>query len=289
MIRDLILRFAVQGLLPARFFAPAPPSAAQLAPRTGRLRVEIVSHCWIYHHLHAYQLSSLALFPPREVDVTMTVFHSDADRSTVELLRYFGAMDVPGVDWNWQPLPERELLRRAIGRNRAALASRADWLWFADCDLMFRDDCLDSLARRLQGSRDALCYPHQEFVTPLLPPDHPLLSAAAVAPRVVDVDASLFAPRRITRAVGAYQIVHGDVARATGYCAALPSYQVPTDRWRKTYEDRAFRWLLRTEGVPVAVPGIHRIRHSEKGRYTGGSTTNWIRRQVRRIKSVLTE
>lgn len=285
MIRDLFLRFAVQGLLPARLFAPAPPAAADLAPRTGRLNLEIVSHCWNYHHLHAYQLSSLVLFPPRDVDVTMTVFHSAADRATVELLRYFGAMDVPGVDWNWRPLPESELLRRAIGRNRAALASHADWVWFADCDLMFRDDCLDSLASRLQGSRDSLCYPQQEFVTPLLPPGHPLLSAAAGAPCVVDVDASLFAPRRITRAVGAYQIVHGDVARATGYCAALPSYQVPTDRWRKTYEDRAFRWLLRTEGVPVAVPGIHRIRHSAKGRYTGGRITNWIRRQVRRIRS----
>ncbi len=289
MIRDLFLRFAVQGLLPARLFAPPPPSTSELTPRTGRLTLEIVSHCWNYHHLHAYQLSSLVLFPPRDIDVTMTVFHSGADHGTSGLLRFFGGFDVPGVTWNWRPLPEAELLRRAIGRNRAALATRADWVWFADCDLMFRDGCLDALASGLQDRRDLLCYPRQELVTRLLPADHPLLTAAVEKPRVVDVDVSLFSPRPITRAVGAYQIVHGDVARAMGYCAALPDYQLPADRWRKTYEDRAFRWLLRSEGVPVDIPGIHRIRHSAKGRYTGGRTVNWVRRGVRRLKSAVVE
>lgn len=289
MIRDLILRFAVQGLLPARLFAPPPPSSADLTPRTGRLTIEIVSHCWNYHHLHAYQLSSLVLFPPRDTDVTMTVFHSDADHATTALLRFFGELEVPGVTWNWCPMPAAELMRRAIGRNRAALATRADWVWFADCDLMFREGCLDALASGLQGRQDVLCFPRQEFVTPLLPADHPLLTAAADQPRVVDVDSGMFSPRTITRAVGAYQIVHGDVARAMGYCAALPSYQLPTDRWRKTYEDRAFRWLLRSEGVPVEVPGIHRIRHSAKGRYTGGRAMTWVRRSVRRAKAAMTD
>lgn len=288
MIRDLFLRFAVQGLLPAGLFAPPPPTPAALTPRTGRLALEIVSHCWNYHHLHAYQLSSLVQFPPRELDVTVTVFHSPTDQGTVALLRYFGAIGIPGVTWNWRPLPEAELMRRAIGRNRAALATRADWVWFADCDLMFRDACLDTLAEELQGRRDPLCFPRQESVTALLGADDPLLSAAAAAPGLVDIDPSRFTPRPISRAVGAYQIVHGDVARAVGYCAALPAYQVPTDRWRKTYEDRAFRWLLRTEGVAIEVPGIHRIRHSVKGRYTGGRTMTWVRRSVRRLKSTLT-
>lgn len=289
MIRDLFLRFAIHGLVPARLFAPPPPSPSELTPRTGRLTLEIVSHCWNYHHLHAYQLSSLVLFPPRDIDITMTVFHSDADRGTTDLLGFFGGMDVRGVTWNWRPLPEAELMRRAIGRNRAALATRADWIWFADCDLMFRDDCLDALGSRLQGKRDALCFPRQESVTPLLTAGHPLLTAAMVEPRVVDVETSLFSPRPITRAVGAYQIVHGDVARAMGYCATLPFFQSPADRWRKTYEDRAYRWLLRSEGVPMDIPGIHRIRHAAKGRYTGGRAMNWARRSVRRLKVALTE
>ncbi len=282
-----MIRSAIQGLLPAGLFAPPPPDRSTLAARTGRLTLEIVSHCWNYHHLHVYQLSSLVLFPPRGVDVTMTVFHTQEDAGTVALLRHFGAMEVAGVHWNWRPLPRPELLRRAIGRNRAALETRADWIWFADCDLMFRDRCLDTIGERLQGRRDLLLYPDRESCTPLLPADHPLLRAAQAGPSVVDVDPTQFIQRPIVRAVGAYQIVHGDVARAIGYCAGLHGYLEPTERWRKTYEDRAFRRLLRTEGIPIEVPGIHRIRHLAKGRYTGGRMTNWIRGTIRRVKAAL--
>jgi hypothetical protein len=272
-------RLAAGGWVPARWFNRALPAVDQRAARTGRLHVEVVSHCWRYAHLLAYQLSSLVRFPPRDVDVTMTVFHAAEDERTVALLACFGAIAVPHVRWNWQVLPPERLFRRAIGRNLAALASRADWVWFTDCDLMFRAGCLDTLGARLQGRRDALVYPSVERVTDLLTEDDPMLSHDA--PAVVDIDDTAFTAKHPTRATGPLQITHGDVARALGYCAPIGYYQQPAERWCKAHEDRAHRWLLESQGVPVDVPGVYRIRHLFKGRYTEGSAVSRVRTELR--------
>lgn len=289
-VRELLLRVAASGFAPARFFLPSLPDRDALAARTGPLKLEIVSHCWNYSHLLAYQLSSLVNHPPSSGSARMTVFYSPEDRRTAALLEFFATFQVPGVSWNWQPLEKSRLFRRAIGRNRAARATDADWIWFTDCDVIFHRGCLDALIDQLQGRRDLLVYPRQEHCTPLLPETHPMLTAAAAdEPRLVEIDPSQFTPRTRSRATGPMQITHGDVARAVGYCESLPVYHEPTDRWRKSYEDRAFRWLLRTPGAALDVPGVYRIRHASKGRYRVGHPTARIRGTIRRIGSRLHE
>lgn len=278
-VRLAFWRAAASGWVPARWFNRGLPPVGTRAARTGRLQIEVVSHCWRYAHLLTYQLSSLVHFAPREVDVTMTVFHAPEDAQTVELLAFFGAIEVPGVRWNWQPLPKEALFRRAIGRNRAALASRADWVWFTDCDLMFRAGCLDALGAALQGRRDALVYPRIERVTDLLTEDDPRLRHDA--PALVDIDDTQFTPREPGRATGPLQITHGDVARALGYCAPIAYYQQPAAAWCKAHEDRAHRWLLETPGVPIDIPGVYRIRHVFKGRYAEGSAVSRVRSGLR--------
>jgi hypothetical protein len=278
-LRGTFWRVAASGWVPARWFNRALPPPEQRQARTGRLHVEVVSHCWRYAHLLVYQLSSLVRFPPRDVDVTMTVFHSPEDEPTVRLLEFFGATSVPHVRWNWQARPKQMLFRRAIGRNEAALASRADWVWFTDCDLMFRDGCLDELGRQLQGRRDALVYPRVERITELLTEDDPRLRQDA--PRVVDIDDEAFTPREPGRATGPLQITHGDVARALGYCKPIAYYQQPAERWCKAHEDRAHRWLLETQGTPLDVPGVYRIRHLVKGRYGDDSVVTRVRTGLR--------
>ena len=78
------------------------------------------------------------------------------------------------------------------------------------------------------------------------------------------------------------QITHGDVARACGYCETIGIYQKPADRWRKTFEDRAFRWLMGTQGTALEVPGACQIRHAVKGRYKQDSFISTIRMFIRR-------
>lgn len=278
--QQLFWRAAAGGWLPARLFNRALPTPEQRAARRGRLHIEIVSHCWRYEHLLAYQLSSLVRHPPREVEVTMTVFHAVEDEPTVQLLAFFGAQTVPGVHWNWQRLPPPQLFRRAIGRNRAALASRADWVWFTDCDLLFGPGCLDGLGAALQGRRDALVFPRVEQITELLADDDPRLQRGA--PVVVAADGLHFEPHEPGRATGPLQVTHGDAARALGYCAPIAYYQQPASRWRKAHEDRAHRWLLQTAGTAIDVPGVYRIRHAAKGRYVQGSTMSRLRGWLRR-------
>lgn len=279
------LRLAAGGWVPARWFEPGVPPPEARAARVGRLKIEIVSHCWNYSHFMVYQLSSLVNHPPRDVEVILTVYHSPEDGRTVELLDFFGKRAVPGVTWNWRPLPKESLFRRAIGRNEAALGTKADWIWFTDCDLMFREGCLDELAALVQGRKDALVFPRIERCTALLPGEDPLLQAGRGKPRVVDIEGEQFTERECTRATGPLQITHGDVARACGYCQVLKYYQKPSPVWCKAYEDRAFRWLLRTQGTPLDIPGVYRIRHVEKGRYTGGSLNTGVRSRIRRLTS----
>ncbi len=287
-IEESLIRVAMAGLVPARWFQePADPSA--YAARTGVLTIEIVSHCWRYAPLLACQLSSLVRFPPTRARVRMTVFHAPDDADTCALLGYFGGIVAPGVAWNWQALPQGELFRRSIGRHRVARATTADWVWYTDCDILFHRDCIDTLADRLQGRRDPLTYPEQERVTALLAADDPLLCRRE-APGLVDIDPARFRPMdNPPKAKGAYQIVHGDAARACGYCGSIAVFQRPAARWAKTYEDRAFRWLLGFNGVGLDVPGIYRIRHRHKGRYGDGGALAALRGGIRRAKAGIRE
>lgn len=287
--KELFFRAAASGVVPARLFQPAVPPVEARTARTGELTIEIVSHCWKYQHLLAYQLSSLVLYPPTRVSVRMTVFFSPEDEGTAALLRFFGARQVPGVSWNWRPLERTHLMRRAIGRNIAARETRADWIWFTDCDVVFDQGSLDSLIAQLQGRRDALVHPREEHCTPLLAEQDPMLTAAADEPRIVEINRERFTPRSCSVAKGPMQITHGDVARACGYCDSLSVYQTPSDRWRKAYEDRAFRWLLRTQGVGLDIPGVYRIRHASKGRYRKDRPSARLRGGVRRFESWLRE
>lgn len=279
-----LLRLAAGGLAPARWFTPAPPVEQDRAARTGRLSLEIVTHCWGYSPLLAYQLSSLVLYPPTCLDVTMTVFHAAEDGDTVDLLEYFRAQQVRGVSWNWQVLDKGRLFRRSIGRNLAARATDADWLWFTDCDVVFHAGCLDALSKALQGRRNALVFPREENCSFLLEPTDRMLRAAAGKPCIVDIDTARFTPEPVNRATGPLQIAHGDVARACGYCDSLDVYQKPSRKWAKAHEDRAFRWSLRTQGTPVDVPGVYRILHASKGRYQGNRLSNALRLLNRRMR-----
>ncbi|QKX16170.1 glycosyltransferase family A protein [Microbulbifer sp. YPW1] len=276
------LRLAASGLVPASLFQKPLPSRSERAARTGILDIEIVSHCWQYSHFLIYQLSSLALYPPTRATVTMTVYYNGEDTRTAAVLDFFGKQQVPGVTWNWRELPKESLYRRAIGRNEAALATKADWIWFTDCDLMFREHCIDQLAELLQGRQDSLVFPSRERITSLLADDDPMLNFDPAELRVIDIDDSRFVEQTRDRATGPLQIAHGDIARAGGYCDSLTYYQKPADSWCKAHEDRAFRWLLGTQGEPLDIPGVYRIRHVSKGRYTGSKLNTQIRSSVRK-------
>jgi len=269
----------VGTLFPVSWFGPKAPAAHELSVPSGKIKLEIVSHCWQYSHMLNFQLSSLVNYVPKNIELRYTLFHSSEDHKLLELIERFDAMSIENISWNWQSIPKTHLFRRAIGRNSAALSSTADWLWFSDCDLIFHKDCLDSLATALHGRQERLVFPQQEFITDLLPAEHAMLNQNPK--QNVDIDESLFTPNAIHKAKGAFQIVHGDVARQCGYCKDMSLYQQPSRVWRKTFEDSMFRRLIESEGVPIHVNGLHRIRHQEKGRYASGTKLSRLRKNIR--------
>ena len=286
-LKEFLLRFAASGYFPAKVFIKNQPVKQQLAIVNDNIKLEIVSHCWNYARFFVYQLSSLVKYPPTNMQVRFTVFYSAEDVATTKLLQHFQGIVVPNVEWNFQCLPTPLLLRRAIGRNHAAKNTAADWIWFTDCDTVFHENCLDALEQQLKGRQDILVFPDTMLATPLLTEEDPMISAGKDKTELMEVDTSKFKPKKFDRATGPIQIVHGDAARACGYCDDLPVYQTPKFRWTKTYEDRAVRWLLGTQGTPIQVPNLLVIRHAEKGRYKEDSKLSLLRKTIRRIKSAL--
>ena len=272
----LLHRFAVSGLLPVSWFRRVDPARVPRSKRRGRLHLEIVSHCWRYGHLLVYQLSSLVHHRSTRLDITMSVYYCPEDEATRRVLRFFGDLRVPGITWDWRALPKESLFRRAIGRNLAAKRTEADWIWFTDADIVFQEGCLDTLAGLLQGRDEALLFPETMLRSALLPDGHALLRRGREGPALLRAPPETFTLRRgpVDRALGPCQITHGDIARACGYCEAIPLFQRPVRGWRKCLDDALFRWVLDTPGHPLDLPGVCQIRHLAKGRY--GEAAPWL-------------
>ena len=129
-----------------------------------------------------------------------------------------------------------------------------------------------------------LVFPRIGLGTALFEDDAEILERGREGPALLEIPLEEFTPYGGPRskAKGPYQIMHGDVARACGYCADVGLYQRASDRWRKTYEDRAFRWLVGSQGVALDVPGACQIRHVAKGRYKQGSAFSRLRTMIRK-------
>ena len=56
-VLNLFYRAAVSGALPVSWFRDVDPVTVEKAKKTGKLDLEIVSHCWRYGHFLTYQLS----------------------------------------------------------------------------------------------------------------------------------------------------------------------------------------------------------------------------------------
>lgn len=155
--------------------------------------------------------------------------------------------------------------------------------------MLFEAGCLDTLTQAVQGRRDALVYPLEEHCTPLLPDDAPLLAAGRRGDAVLNIGNMPLQIRPRKHATGPLQIAHGDVCRAVGYCRSIAIYQTPSPVWTKAHEDGAYRWLVRSKGVGLPIPGVVRIRHLAKGRYTGSAFNSRLRARIRRTQMRLRE
>lgn len=230
--------------------------------------LEIVVHAYAevldqYAHLLRFQLSSLVLHPPRVPTKITVCFTPRDERVGITLARFAGKLSL-----NPLPMLPEELFRRAIGRNRAALASNADVVFFTDVDYCFYDGCLDSLWAQWKKleSRPSLLWVrelqiHKDHATG----DALIMWARKSNDDLLTINPADFTPKRIARAIGGLQIVSGDDARKYGYLNDRPQWRQPvTTPFGSFRDDVIFRKMCSSRGElkSVVLPGLYRLRHS---------------------------
>lgn len=226
---------------------------------------EIVTHCWRYSKVLAWQLNSLrtSWLWRDDVQLTVLVAPRDEDPATHDLLeahQYWAELRVIVQ-------PRAELFVRAIGRHQRALATEARWLWHCDADYLL----LPSVFQALEGLDPAdpahrLVYPRHVWISQTHAIGQEYLERGPVERPFSGLD---FARRRTGKAIGGIQIVPGQVAREVGYCPSR-RYQRPAptaELFLDTRSDRAFRVGLGTPGTAVDLPGVYRLRHERAGRF----------------------
>lgn len=226
-----------------------------------------------YAALLAYQLSAIVRRPPSRAELLVTICCAPPrdDRATAAVIDHFAPLLRSVVDFRPLQLPVSELMRRAIGRNRVALATKADWCWFSDCDQLIFGKAFDALANLLPAVRTDLAFPRtvhkhrSHAIGDRYVAEYADQFAATGGPVVVDIDPVDFEPVDHDRAIGGLQISRGSRLREIGYCRDLPQFQRPEAVWMQTKEDVVFR---KTIGIatPIDIPGIYRIRHGRAGR-----------------------
>lgn len=227
--------------------------------------VDIVTHAWSgpnaqYARLLAWQIRSLIEYPPR-CNARLEIFSCPDDQPTVDVIERGIAAGAPiAVSWRTRPY----LLQRPIGRNQAAISTRADVVIFADCDYLYGPGCLDSLAQVLDRP-ERLFFPRQTLISR----DHATGDAYLARDPADGIDPADFIPKIERKAIGGIQIVRGETAREHGYCGHLAKYQRPAPDDCQTIigfgADSAYRWQMETPGTPIDVPNLYRLRHSVTG------------------------
>lgn len=230
--------------------------------------LHVVTHCYSvqipdFAHLLTAQLSSLYLCPPARHEVLVTVVTSEDDAVVRACVRDFRDRyrdaDKP-VQIEELVLPHLELFRRAIGRNIVAKRSKADVVWWADCDYAVNSGFVDYMLECRWPSH--LVFPSQVMVHN----SHEAGDAeiARIKPgQLHHLDRAPFKPQRIRVCIGGLQFAQGDLARK-GYLDNT-RWTKPLDKFgsgfRDTTEDKIYRGAV-LDATPITTPQIFRLRHS---------------------------
>lgn len=244
--------------------------------------IEIVSHCYAtelpqYAAMLVYQASSLVLHKPKQCKVCLSVcVWGDIDDQPYPEIRDIcvgkvlpwtkKTLSAHDISWLICYMTKGELGRRCIGRNRLALNTEADIVWFADVDQVFRDGMLDRLATMEWPENASMIFPreikiHRDWKTG----DERTGAIDLDDPCLVDVDPMEFVPKQYHDAIGGVQIVRGDFVRKHGYLAGDEKWQRPSvDPFGDFRDDVAYRRYCRQCGpiVRVDLPGMYRLRHT---------------------------
>lgn len=255
------------------------PTNQTAAPAEPARTVEIIVHCYAekraeFAKLLNAQIGSVLKWPPKckvilhVVSVyndqhTTEIIHSYSQKFQTQVIQPYAHIPLSFPAANLQRhlrlyhLPKCDVMRRSVARNIISKKTSGDVVWFADCDYVFGEGCLDALAAcEFKG----LAYPGSAMIHK----SHQIGDAelARSKPGELTLDLSLFEPWRVKFAIGGLQIVDGATARLGYLDGSRWSKPVPDAQdFLDTKEDRIYRGKFE-KSTKLTLPNLYRLRHS---------------------------
>jgi len=115
----------------------------------GKITIEICIHCFRYQKRLTWMLSSLLQQKGDVPNIIVNISHTDddGDPTTEEACRFFKEKGLNIVETK---VTREEVSNRALARNKQATATTADWILFADSDMVYSEYFFDDLQKRLK-------------------------------------------------------------------------------------------------------------------------------------------
>jgi hypothetical protein len=234
----------------------------------GKLTIEICIHCFRYQRRLTWMLNSILQQKGEVPNIIVNVSHTDNDGTptTEQVCDFFREKGLNIVETK---VTQEEVSNRALARNRQATATTADWILFADSDVVYAELFFDDLQKRLKtiykdiqlvmgadrhSLDDKFCIQYFESDTRQYP---------CIVENVAKV-ASEFKVKWVTgrgTAPGNFQLVSGKVMKEK--CGGKVTDR-PGDLWRHTKGDRALR--IRCGGrVAILTKEQYHLNHDRGG------------------------
>jgi len=111
--------------------------------------IEICIHCYSYQRRLCWMLSSILQQKGDVPNIIVNISHSpnQGDPTTEEVCKFFREK---GLNIKETILTKEQVSNRAIGRNLQGTQTTADWILFADSDLVYDPYFFDDLQKRLK-------------------------------------------------------------------------------------------------------------------------------------------
>ena len=232
------------------------------------MKIEIAIHCYGYQHRLNWMLCSILQQNGEVPDIYVSVSYlpNTGNPTTEKVLDFF---EEKGLKIIRVPLEKGQESDRSIPRNIRLKETKADWMLFADCDLVYDRLFFDDLQKKLKIE------PYNKTEVVMGADRHSLDIPFCIKyfeedkteyPCIIDNVADITAKWKVGRlggggiAAGYFQLVSMEVIRRKNIIYSGGKKDV----WRKTRSDREFR--VRTGGrIAIPVKPIYHLNHDRNG------------------------
>lgn len=234
----------------------------------GKLTIEICIHCFRYQKRLTFMLSSLLQQAGDIPNIIVNISHTDldGDPTTEQVCKFFREKGLNIIE---TLVTQEEVSNRAIARNRQATATTADWILFADSDIVYSEYMFDDLQKKLKtiykdvkvvmgANRHSL---NDDFCIKYFENDqrkYPCI-IENVGKIVLDFPVKRLCGKDI--APGNFQLVSVPVLKEKGKGKITDN---PKDFWRNTRGDRALRVRLGGR-VGIETKEMYHLNHDRGG------------------------